>query len=52
MLRVKPFHRESAVNPWHDVDPDDGALPGRFLAIIEIPLGSSHKYELDERLDY
>ena len=44
------FNHEGAVSPWHDVDPDDaGSLPARFNAIIEIPLGSSNKYELDKK---
>jgi len=38
------------VHPWHDVSP---GLPGKdlprdFQAIIEIPLGSNVKYELDK----
>jgi inorganic pyrophosphatase len=43
------FSREGAVSPWHDVDPSDGLLPSQFNAIIEIPLGSSNKYELDKK---
>jgi len=31
------------------VDPSDGLLPSQFNAIIEIPLGSSNKYELDKK---
>jgi inorganic pyrophosphatase len=30
---------------WHDVTPGE-RLPGEFLAVIEIPMGSSVKYEL------
>jgi inorganic pyrophosphatase len=44
-----PFKREGAVSPWHDVDPKHGLAPGQFHAIIEIPLGSSNKYELDKQ---
>lgn len=33
---------------WHDVTPGDG-LPGDFMAVIEIPMGSSVKYELDKQ---
>jgi len=35
---------------WHDVRPGIPALslPGHFRAIIEIPKGSSNKYELDK----
>jgi inorganic pyrophosphatase len=38
------------VHPWHDVTPssDTGDLPTCFKAIIEIPKGSSNKYELDK----
>src|ERR1700751_2037392 len=35
------------VHPWHDVSPGD-KLPREFNAIIEIPSGSSVKYELDK----
>src|SRR5438874_10542243 len=32
---------------WHDVTPGQN-LPGEFTAVIEIPMGSSVKYELDK----
>src|ERR1700686_1864454 len=32
---------------WHDVTPGQ-QLPGEFTAVIEIPMGSSVKYELDK----
>lgn len=35
------------MHPWHDVTPGEH-LPKEFSAIIEIPLGSSVKYELDK----
>jgi inorganic pyrophosphatase len=35
------------VHPWHDVSPGKH-LPRDFQAIIEIPLGSNVKYELDK----
>jgi inorganic pyrophosphatase len=35
------------IHPWHDVTPGDG-LPHEFQALIEIPFGSSVKYELDK----
>jgi inorganic pyrophosphatase len=35
------------MNPWHDVTPGI-ALPAEFTAVIEIPMGSSIKYELDK----
>ena len=35
------------VHPWHDVTPG-GKLPHEFNTVIEIPFGSSVKYELDK----
>jgi inorganic pyrophosphatase len=35
------------VHPWHDLDPGDG-IPEQFQCVIEIPLGSNVKYELDK----
>src|SRR5207253_6431330 len=32
---------------WHDVTPAE-QLPAQFIAVIEIPMGSSVKYELDK----
>jgi inorganic pyrophosphatase len=34
-------------HPWHDVTPGLN-LPGEFISVIEIPRGSSVKYELDK----
>ena len=34
-------------NPWHDLSPGE-KVPKEFNAVIEIPLGSSVKYELDK----
>ncbi len=38
------------IHPWHEVTPGVPGLelPGHFRAIIEIPKGSSNKYELDK----
>ena len=38
------------IHAWHDVTPgiDSRNLPSEFRAIIEIPKGSSNKYELDK----
>ena len=35
------------MHPWHDVTPGE-SLPTEFAAVIEIPLGSRVKYELDK----
>jgi inorganic pyrophosphatase len=35
------------IHPWHDVTPGE-AIPQEYSAIIEIPFGSSVKYELDK----
>jgi len=34
-------------HPWHDVTPGEH-LPTEFVAVIEIPIGSKVKYELDK----
>jgi inorganic pyrophosphatase len=34
-------------HPWHDLSPGD-KIPREFDAVIEIPLGSNLKYELDK----
>ena len=36
------------LHPWHDVTPGEN-LPQEFNALIEIPMGSSVKYELDKK---
>src|SRR3954464_11741563 len=36
------------IHPWHDVTPGEH-LPSEFNALVEIPMGSSVKYELDKR---
>jgi inorganic pyrophosphatase len=36
------------IHPWHDVTPGEH-LPQTFNALIEIPMGSSIKYELDKK---
>jgi inorganic pyrophosphatase len=36
-------------HPWHDVSPGNDA-PKEFYAVVEIPLGSSVKYELDKKI--
>jgi inorganic pyrophosphatase len=35
------------LHPWHDVTPGEN-LPLEFNALVEIPMGSSVKYELDK----
>jgi len=35
------------LHAWHDVSPGN-ELPRDFVAVIEIPLGSNVKYELDK----
>jgi inorganic pyrophosphatase len=36
------------IHPWHDVTPGEN-LPLEFHAVIQIPMGSSVKYELDKK---
>src|SRR5262250_860324 len=48
-MMVQFFDREAAdmVHPWHEVSPGK-EVPRDFQAVIEIPLGSNLKYELDK----
>lgn len=43
----KPYH-QTAPSPWHDVSPCFNASKGVVHGIVEIPKGSSNKYELDK----
>src|ERR1700684_175684 len=36
------------MHPWHDLSPGEN-VPKEFNSVIEIPLGSSVKYELDKQ---
>jgi inorganic pyrophosphatase len=45
MKPLDPFKRTHPFHPWHDVDPGPASA---FTAVVEIPLGSSNKYELDK----
>jgi inorganic pyrophosphatase len=43
---VERYNRRM-IHPWHDVTPGD-KLPQEFDCVVEIPFGSSVKYELDK----
>jgi inorganic pyrophosphatase len=43
-----PYHQTSP-NPWHDVSAGDQYSEGIVESIIEIPMGSSNKYEVDKK---
>jgi inorganic pyrophosphatase len=45
MKPLASFSRSLPFHAWHDVDP---GTPSAFTAVVEIPLGSSNKYELDK----
>src|SRR3954468_5303881 len=45
--RTHLSQRGRMIHPWHDVTPGD-KLPQEFYTIVEIPFGSSVKYELDK----
>jgi inorganic pyrophosphatase len=36
------------MHPWHDAEIDEGRIAECFPVVIEIPRGSSNKYELDK----
>ena len=37
------------MHPWHDYPIDETSLADRFPVVIEVPMGSKNKYELDKR---
>jgi len=36
------------MHPWHDVYVDDTLIEHAFPVVIEVPMGSKNKYELDK----
>lgn len=36
------------MHPWHDVYIDEDQLESTFPVVIEVPMGSKNKYELDK----
>jgi inorganic pyrophosphatase len=50
-MNRRPVHdrdeEPTTMHAWHDVTPGEG-LPAEFTTVIEIPMGSSVKYELDK----
>ena len=36
------------MHPWHDVYVDDHLIEKAFPVVIEVPMGSKNKYELDK----
>jgi inorganic pyrophosphatase len=36
------------MHPWHDYPIDEAAIAQQFPAVIEVPMGSKNKYELDK----
>ena len=37
------------MHPWHDTDIDEALVANAFPVVIEIPKGSTNKYELDKK---
>ena len=48
MTKIPDPYVQICPNSWHDVFPGDDAGKGIVRSIIEIPMGSSNKYELDK----
>jgi inorganic pyrophosphatase len=46
-MRAAHSRKALMTHPWHDLSPSD-QVPHEFNAVIEIPLGSNIKYELDK----
>jgi inorganic pyrophosphatase len=48
MTKIPDPYVQICPNSWHDVSPGNDAGQGIVRSIIEIPMGSSNKYELDK----
>jgi len=48
MTKTPTPYRQNSPNPWHDVSAGEELSQGIVRGIIEIPMGSSNKYELDK----
>lgn len=48
MTKIPDPYRQICPNSWHDVFPGNETEHGIVRSIIEIPMGSSNKYELDK----
>src|SRR5206468_5938886 len=44
---LEPERRPAMTHAWHDITPGE-RLPLEFATVVEIPMGSSVKYELDK----
>jgi hypothetical protein len=51
MPKKSRIRSDNVGNPWHRVDPGED-VPNRFIVIIEIPMGSSNKYEETPGADF
>jgi inorganic pyrophosphatase len=40
------------VHPWHDIYVDDQLVDREFPVVIEVPMGSKNKYELDKETGF
>ena len=47
-MKIFSSQANHMIHPWHDVTPGEH-LPSEFNALVEIPMGSSVKYELDKK---
>src|SRR5262245_41045683 len=48
MVLVDCEGQEAPMHPWHDCYIDNTVVKTSFPAVIEIPKGSTNKYELDK----
>ena len=48
MIKIPAPYEQTGPNPWHDVSAGEKSSEGIIQCIIEIPMGSSNKYEMDK----
>jgi inorganic pyrophosphatase len=46
--RPLPLMYTLPMHPWHDIYVDDHTIAKVFPVVIEVPMGSKNKYELDK----
>ncbi len=48
MTKIPAPYHQNGPSPWHDVSAGDKTAEGIVRCLVEIPMGSSNKYEIDK----
>ena len=47
-----PLIRSRSMHAWHDIYIDDALIEKTFPVVVEVPMGSKNKYELDKETGF